>query len=85
MRRSGTKQFSNGDWNRLKRKYKYRCVRCSKKEDLSKPETILTVDHVVPLKFGGVRNITNIQPLCRPCNEAKGITTTDYRDRKFRN
>lgn len=85
MKRSGTKQFSNGDWFRLKRFYKFRCVRCSKKENIADPNSILTIDHVIPLAFGGVRNITNIQPLCRPCNEAKGAGVTDYRGRKFKN
>lgn len=85
MKRSGKKQFDNREWNALKKRYRYRCVRCSKKEDPEKPETKLTADHVIPLSMGGVRNITNIQPLCRPCNQAKGHLTTDYRDRKFKN
>lgn len=82
MKYSGRRQFHNKEWEALKRQFKYRCVRCSKKET---PESPLTADHVIPIAFGGARNIHNIQPLCKPCNEAKGTGVTDYRGRKFKN
>lgn len=40
----------------------------------------LVADHVTPLYRGGVHAISNIQPLCRGCNIAKGIQIVDYRD-----
>lgn len=85
MKRSGRNQFDNKEFEWLKRKYKYRCVRCSRREIPEDESTWLTADHVIPVGMGGVRNITNIQPLCKKCNQAKGMTTTDYRDRKFKN
>lgn len=85
MKSNGKRQFNNNQWNWLKRKYKYRCVRCSRKENPDDERTWLTADHVIPIGIGGARNISNIQPLCKPCNQAKGMTTTDYRDRKFKN
>jgi 5-methylcytosine-specific restriction endonuclease McrA len=48
------------------------CLRCQ----LPKP---LTPDHVVPLVAGGSNFISNIQPLCLPCNSSKGVRATDYR------
>lgn len=34
--------------------------------------TIATIaDHIVPLSEGGSRDETNLQPLCRPCSDAK--------------
>lgn len=85
MKRSGRRNFSNGEWNWVKRKYKFRCVRCSRKENPDDPSTILTADHVIPVAMGGARDISNIQPLCFKCNQTKGMTVTDYRDRKFKN
>lgn len=38
-----------------------------------------TMDHVVPLAKGGLHFPTNLQPLCRPCNERKQARTADYR------
>lgn len=40
---------------------------------------LLTPDHVVPLCEGGSNEISNIQPLCGPCNSAKRDRLTDYR------
>lgn len=50
-----------------------RCLCCGQSD------VKLTVDHVVPLSRGGTNDIANIQPLCGPCNSAKGTATTDYR------
>lgn len=85
MKRSGRRQFDNREWNALKKQYKHRCVRCSRKEDPTKPETILTADHVIPVAFGGAKDISNIQPLCKACNFKKGTGVEDYRWRKFKN
>jgi len=42
------------------------CVACRKKS------AQLTKDHIEPISKGGHDGITNIQPLCLPCNSAKG-------------
>lgn len=42
----------------------------------------LTPDHVVPLGKGGSNDISNIQPLCLPCNLKKHNRCTDYRIKK---
>ena len=81
MRRNNQRHFDNKDWVHLKRKYKYRCVRCSRKETLDNP---LTADHVIPLSMGGSRAIGNIQPMCKDCNRIKDSNITDYRWRKFK-
>jgi 5-methylcytosine-specific restriction endonuclease McrA len=36
-------------------------------------------DHIIPLAKGGVHHPTNLQPLCRKCNERKQARTVDYR------
>ncbi len=43
----------------------------------------LTADHVIPLilEITNSDSISNIQPLCMPCNLRKGIKTTDYRSK----
>ena len=51
-------------WEDLKRRAKNRCVKCHKK-------VLLTRDHIIPLSKGGNDAITNIQPLCWPCNSRK--------------
>jgi len=85
MQRSGRRQFNHDEWADLKRRYYYRCVRCSIREDKSKPDTILTADHVIPVAQGGPKGIINIQPLCQKCNQDKGANYADYRGRKFHN
>ena len=50
-----------------------KCLCCKEKKKL-------TVDHVIPVDWGGTSNIENIQPLCQPCNSSKGNRRdTDYR------
>ena len=39
----------------------------------------LQADHVIPLSRGGRNDLSNIQPLCGPCNNQKFTKTTDYR------
>lgn len=64
--------FSLQEWIDLCDEYRNRCLRCLQ----NKP---LTRDHVIPLSKGGSNWITNIQPLCKECNSAKGTKSTDYR------
>lgn len=59
----------------MKARYDYTCLRCGKRE----PEIMLTPDHIIPVVKGGSSDISNIQPLCGPCNSAKGANWTDYR------
>jgi 5-methylcytosine-specific restriction endonuclease McrA len=40
----------------------------------------LSVDHVIPLALGGLDHITNLQPLCLPCNIQKNTSIRDYRN-----
>ena len=62
------------EWEELKRKYKYTCPSCKKKE----PEIKLTEDHIVPVSKGGGDDIGNIQPLCKSCNIKKLNKTIKY-------
>lgn len=39
----------------------------------------IQVDHIVPISRGGIHHPTNVQPLCRRCNEKKQARTADYR------
>ncbi len=68
--------FTSSEWTDLKAKYRNRCVCCGRKVKW-------TPDHVVPVsgRHGQCTNhITNIQPLCLPCNSAKNDHhATDYR------
>lgn len=50
------------------------CLRCQRKD------VPMTADHVLPLSKGGSNDISNIQPLCGPCNSGKKDRHVDYRD-----
>jgi len=63
------------EWECLKVFYGYTCLACRRKE----PEIKLTLDHVIPIFFGGINVIDNAQPLCKSCNSSKGTKTIDYR------
>jgi 5-methylcytosine-specific restriction endonuclease McrA len=64
--------YTSAQWIALCDKYYNKCLCCNKKRKL-------TADHVIPVSKGGTSDISNIQPLCGPCNSSKGAKTTDYR------
>lgn len=69
------------EWLHLCAKFDHRCVRCGSHAS-QKP---LTRDHVIPItKPNSTDDISNIQPLCKPCNCGKGNRgTVDYRRTPF--
>lgn len=68
--------FTAQEWVDLCAQYDNQCLCCGK-------ATKLVRDHVRPLALGGTNDISNIQPLCQPCNRRKGTSSTDYRDRSL--
>lgn len=68
------------EWADLCAKFKHRCVKCGLKRRLTK-------DHVIPLTHeGSTDDISNIQPLCLPCNSGKrDWYAADYRRTPFVN
>ncbi len=67
--------FSDQDFLLMCQAYNFTCLRCNKKFEFSK----LTRDHVIPLSKDGDNYISNIQPLCGPCNSKKHVDIVDYR------
>lgn len=55
---------------------KYQCQSCGQ----TKLEAELTIDHIIPLARGGTNDISNLQTLCRTCNQKK----TDKLDPRFK-
>lgn len=72
-RRASEGTFTAEEWLTLCEKYGNRCLCCGR-DDLP-----LTVDHVVPICKGGTNWITDLQPLCSPCNIRKRCKIIDYR------
>lgn len=64
---------TEAEWQALCSYYMDQCLACGEVPDT------LTRDHVVPLAKGGCDDISNIQPLCKPCNSSKSTKTIDYR------
>lgn len=64
--------YTSSQWIALCDKYHNRCLCYGRKRKL-------TADHVVPVSKGGSSNISNIQPLCGPCNSKKGTKIIDFR------
>ena len=64
------------EWESLKELYSFMCLCCKKVE----PNIKLTKDHVMPIRFGGGDEITNIQPLCGVCNIKKRSKTINYKN-----
>lgn len=51
-----------------------RCVMCGIQMELHEVQK----DHIVPIYQGGSDGIENLQPLCGPCNAAKGPDQTNW-------
>lgn len=66
-------KVTDREWQDLCNRYGNKCLCCGK------TGVKLTRDHVIPLEVQGPNIIENIQPLCGPCNSAKGTQTIDYR------
>jgi 5-methylcytosine-specific restriction endonuclease McrA len=60
------------DWRLVLSILGERCLCCGS-------EAMPTQDHIVPLSKGGRHHPTNLQPLCRICNERKQARAHDYR------
>lgn len=54
----------------------YQCRSCGK----SKQETALEIDHIIAIAQGGSNDISNLQTLCRTCNQQK----KHHFDQRFR-
>jgi hypothetical protein len=67
--------FTVQQWTDLKEAYNFTCLWCGRQE----PQIKLTSDHVIPLAKGGCNDISNIQPLCGPCNSKKNARMIDFR------
>lgn len=67
--------YTESEWIAILDKYKHQCLRCHKSET----EVEITRDHIRSIIRGGSNYISNLQPLCRACNSAKGGWNIDYR------
>ncbi len=52
-----------------------KCAACGASGDA--PGVSLEIDHIVPYAMGGPTEVNNLQPLCGPCNRAKGTLSMD--------
>lgn len=68
----------DAEWEQLLIECNYTCLDCGRSE----PEISLTKDHVWPIELGGSHDISNLQPLCKECNNKKNQRTIDYRQRE---
>lgn len=66
------------EWQQILERFDFRCVRCG-----CMPDPRPCKDHITPIYLGGSDASSNLQPLCRECNTAKGPDTfnwAEYRD-----
>ena len=64
--------YTVAEWMALCNNYGNLCLCCHSRRKL-------TADHVIPIAKGGTSDISNIQPLCMPCNAKKHTCTQDFR------
>ncbi len=58
---------------------RHQCQSCGKTEQ----ESELNIDHIIPLAMGGSNDISNLQTLCRPCNQRKSADLDPRFQRRF--
>ena len=46
-------------------------------KDKNDREVMMTVDHIIPLSRDGEDKVSNLQPMCSPCNNMKGNRTEE--------
>lgn len=51
-------------------KANFKCQACGDKPTKYN-DVVLEIDHIIPVSLGGTNNITNLQVLCKRCNESK--------------
>jgi superfamily II DNA or RNA helicase len=56
----------------------YKCLCCGKEKTDGK-RIRLEVDHIIPVKFGGLTTFDNSQTLCDVCNKAKSVNEINFR------
>jgi superfamily II DNA or RNA helicase len=61
----------------VKERDNYRCLCCGETN-----KRLLHVDHVAPSYLGGNNSLSNLQTLCRTCNNVKGIGDLNFRAHK---
>ena len=75
-RRTSSGYISGSKRYQVLKNAKSRCLLCGVLEG----QSFLTVDHIIPRKFGGGDEIDNLQALCSVCNSAKGASDdADFR------
>lgn len=65
-----TGQISIEEWEAVLAKYEHRCAVCGVTGKL-------TMDHIIPLVWGGQHCVENLQPLCKSCNSKKSDTVPE--------
>lgn len=83
LRRSREKDmvgsYTQDEWDSLLYQVGNVCVCCLKSGD----DVELYPDHITPVCKEGNNYITNIQPLCKPCNAKKHAKEINYLKEKF--
>ncbi len=63
--KGGGGSCSPAQWRLVLARFKNKCQLCGATQ-------ALTRDHIIPVSLGGSDDPMNLQPLCHPCNTAKG-------------
>lgn len=69
-------------WDKLRaqilKRDQYLCQSCKK---LGRIKSANQVDHVIPKDKGGTDEPSNLQSLCKPCHDAKGLDDKGYKQK----
>lgn len=70
IHRKNSRQILAGVQWEIFKKWKYQCAFCGKKGGAN--NTVLSIDHIVPVSHGGTDDQDNLISACRKCNKRKG-------------